>query len=270
MTRASHGAALALPVVIRGLQRICPFTAHPSHHPSLIMSSSDLPLPYGWVQEFDPKTNHPFWVNTNAEPPRAIWTHPYNDEQYLREHPEVREKIESRDMKQQNSKYSPPSMPPGRRHSFHGNDSATMVLENDEATQDSSNRGIGNRGFFGNPMGRTIGTQEEREAYRRQEARLEMERERQNAEMINAQRARYAQEQALYDQRYRAGPSYGPPLGDPYMYGYGPEYGRGYGYGYDDYPGDFRRDRDRDRDRCDFGGDGLGGVAEGLLLADIL
>jgi hypothetical protein len=95
-----------------------------------------------------------------------------------------------------------------------------------------------------------------------------MERERQNAEMINAQRARYAQEQALYDQRYRAGPSYGPPLGDPYMYGYGPEYGRGYGYGYENYPGDFRRDRDRDR--CDFGGDGLGGVAEGLLLADIL
>lgn len=26
------------------------------------MSSEELPLPYGWIQEFDPKTNHPFWV----------------------------------------------------------------------------------------------------------------------------------------------------------------------------------------------------------------
>jgi len=258
------------------------------------MSSSDLPLPYGWVQEFDPKTNHPFWINTNAEPPRAIWTHPYDDEQYLREHPEIREKIESRDMKQQNSKYSPPSMPPGRRHSFHGRDSGTIVRENDEATQNSSNRGIGNRGFFGNPMGRTIGTQEEREPYRREEAGLEMEREPQNTEMINGQRARYAQEPALYDQRYRAGPSYGPPPGDPYMYGHGPEYGSRYGYGHED-PGRFRHGRDRDRGRRDRsrdrrersrerhdhsrersrerrnrGGSGLGGLAKGLLLGAIL
>lgn len=26
------------------------------------MSSEELPLPYGWVQEFDPKADHPFWV----------------------------------------------------------------------------------------------------------------------------------------------------------------------------------------------------------------
>jgi hypothetical protein len=92
--------------------------------------------------------------------------------------------------------------------------------------------------------------------------------------MINAERARYAQEQALYSQRYRdrAGPScrrYGPPPGDPYMYR--PEYGSGYGYGYgyDDYGGRGRRRRG--------GGGGLGGglpligaLAGGLLLGDIL
>ena len=94
--------------------------------------------------------------------------------------------------------------------------------------------------------------------------------------MLNAQRAQYAQEQALYNQRYRAGPScqrYGPPAGDPYnMYGrgYGSGYGRGYGYDYDDY-GDrgFGRGRGR-RNR----GAGplplLGALAGGLLLGDIL
>ena len=112
-----------------------------------------------------------------------------------------------------------------------------------------------------------------------------MERERQYTEMINAQRAEYAQERALYNQRYRAGPScqrlgpqrYGPPPGDPYMYG--PDYGRGYGYGYggyddyDGYGGYGRRGRGRGR-RNGFGGGGglplIGALAGGLLLGDIL
>jgi hypothetical protein len=41
------------------------------HHSSLsppIMSSSELPLPYGWTQEFDAKTNHPFWVSNTSIP----------------------------------------------------------------------------------------------------------------------------------------------------------------------------------------------------------
>jgi hypothetical protein len=83
--------------------------------------------------------------------------------------------------------------------------------------------------------------------------------------MINAQRARYAQEQALYNQRYPAGPScqrqrYGPPPGAPYMYG--PEYGAGAGYGYGYGP----------RRRNNGGGalPLLGALAGGLLLGDLL
>lgn len=94
-----------------------------------------------------------------------------------------------------------------------------------------------------------------------------MERRRQYTEAINAQRARYAQEQALYNQQYRAGPSYqryGPPAGNPYMYG--PEYGGEYGYGYGDYGGGYRRRNN--------GGGGalplLGALAGGLLLGDLL
>ncbi len=35
-------------------------------------------------------------VDTKAVPPRSIWVHPHEDEQYLMEHPEVREKVRGR------------------------------------------------------------------------------------------------------------------------------------------------------------------------------
>ncbi|CAN9185389.1 unnamed protein product [Alternaria alternata] len=40
-------------------------------------------LPPGWVRSFDPETSHQFFVDTKADPPRSIWTHPYDDEQFL-------------------------------------------------------------------------------------------------------------------------------------------------------------------------------------------
>ncbi len=89
-----------------------------------------------------------------------------------------------------------------------------------------------------------------------------MERRRQYTEAINAQRARYAQEQALYNQQYPAGPSqyrYGPPPGNPYTYG--PPYGSGYGNGYGG-----QRQRN-------MGGGALpllGALAGGLLLGDMI
>lgn len=96
--------------------------------------------------------------------------------------------------------------------------------------------------------------------------------------MINAQRAQRAQEQALYNQQYRAGPScqrYGPPAGDPYAYG--PGYGGGYGYGYGGQrgfgPGFGGRGGYRGRNNG-LGGGGalplLGALAGGLILGDIL
>ncbi|KAG9232575.1 hypothetical protein BJ875DRAFT_505902 [Amylocarpus encephaloides] len=36
-------------------------------------------LPHGWVCQFDGSTQHQFFVNTLASPPRAIWHHPYDD-----------------------------------------------------------------------------------------------------------------------------------------------------------------------------------------------
>ncbi|KAK0629472.1 hypothetical protein B0T17DRAFT_469620, partial [Bombardia bombarda] len=42
------------------------------------------PLPAGWVRAFDRKTKHQFFVDTSANPSRSIWSHPYDDEPYLR------------------------------------------------------------------------------------------------------------------------------------------------------------------------------------------
>ncbi|EPT03905.1 hypothetical protein FOMPIDRAFT_98838 [Fomitopsis schrenkii] len=75
-------------------------------------------LPDGWVQEFDPQTKHPFWVDTRANPPRATWVHPYEDEHFLREHPSIREKIARGGLARPNSD-APPAYTP-RRHSFSG------------------------------------------------------------------------------------------------------------------------------------------------------
>ena len=116
-------------------------------------------------------------MDTKANPPRAIWTHPYDDEQYLQEHPEVREKVESH-AKQQDSKDSSTSKP--RRHSFNGQDSTSMVPDDDEADEaapDSSKKGKGKakvakRGFFGKLKDKAIGTKEEREAHRIEQARV--------------------------------------------------------------------------------------------------
>lgn len=61
-------------------------------------------------------------VDTKANPPRSIWTHPYEDEVYLREHPERRHKVRgSNSFGSDASLGLPPSydsLP--RRHSFSG------------------------------------------------------------------------------------------------------------------------------------------------------
>jgi hypothetical protein len=40
-------------------------------------------LPEGWIRRYDTKEQHQFFVDTRAKPPRSIWHHPYDDEQYL-------------------------------------------------------------------------------------------------------------------------------------------------------------------------------------------
>lgn len=41
-------------------------------------------LPEGWVRQFDDKEHHQFFVDTTVDPPRSIWSHPYDDETYMK------------------------------------------------------------------------------------------------------------------------------------------------------------------------------------------
>jgi len=54
--------------------------------PPSATSMPELPLPYGWIKQ-EHESGHPFYVDTRANPPRSIWTHPCEDEQYLKANP---------------------------------------------------------------------------------------------------------------------------------------------------------------------------------------
>ncbi|CAN8104102.1 unnamed protein product [Discula destructiva] len=59
------------------------------------MEDETRPLPQGWVRTFDMASGHQFFVDTTKDPPRSVWTHPYDDEEYLSSLPTAeRERIE--------------------------------------------------------------------------------------------------------------------------------------------------------------------------------
>ncbi|KZT30694.1 hypothetical protein NEOLEDRAFT_28796 [Neolentinus lepideus HHB14362 ss-1] len=224
-------------------------------------------------REWDPNSQHPFWVDTKSNPPRSIWTHPYDDEQYLSEHPDLREKPQAQLKGQTDSKSNlePPPYEEGyRRHSYHGESSGVAGPSRPPSGRNTSTppplgeKGKQNeRGFFGKLKDRAIGTKEEREEHKRQMRLIQEQRERQRQELMQ-QRMEYMRQQYAQgypgQSAYSSRPVYGPPAGNPYaMNG---------GYGYPGYGSGIGR-------RGGFGGGGmalplLGGLAGGLLLGDII
>jgi len=66
------------------------------------MEDEQRPLPEGWVRQWDAKEQHQFYVDTKADPPRSIWHHPYDDEQYLRTlSSEERERLQHEEQQRQ-------------------------------------------------------------------------------------------------------------------------------------------------------------------------
>lgn len=47
------------------------------------MEDESRPVPEGWVRQYDPQHGHQYFVDTKTSPPRSIWHHPFDDEQYL-------------------------------------------------------------------------------------------------------------------------------------------------------------------------------------------
>ncbi|THH28317.1 hypothetical protein EUX98_g5882 [Antrodiella citrinella] len=266
-------------------------------------------LPDGWIQQYDPTTEHPFWVDTKATPPRAIWIHPYQDEQFLDEHPELRSK---------ESGLGPPVYSPPRRHSFSGStdhvrdDPRDVVSRPDMARTTSSKQ----KNVFAQLRDRVVGTREERDQETLAKRRLEEQRRQYEEERRQQEELRYQQGQDLrqsrgaqpyYDDlaassstsRSIGGPSryaspmapaaygptmYGPPAGDPYAYGrLGGFGGRGFGgWGFGGRRFGGRRFGGEGFGGRGFGGRGFGyddyygryrgggGFAEGFLMAELL
>ncbi|THH06947.1 hypothetical protein EW145_g3724 [Phellinidium pouzarii] len=135
--------------------------------------NDDRKIPDGWVKEFDEHYQQHYYVDTRVSPPRSIWAHPYEDEQFLREHPSIRERLARR----RNSEYDPGSSGVGTGNGEH----------------------IKRRFFFGKIKDKVIGTKEEREAAKFAEQRAVEQRRLRIAEQ---RRLRAAQQQQYRQQAY--------------------------------------------------------------------
>lgn len=195
------------------------------------MEDEHRPLPKGWIRQFDADHHHQFYVDTTKEPPRSIWVHPHDDEDYLRSLPsEERERIEQESMGRGH---------PGSKediiaaHSDDDDDHAGPSSAHGELPPRPDGKGKGKEKSFGRKFKDKLTgtTHAEREEHRKRRA----EQERQMYE--NHLRVRRAMGEAA-----RTGqPQYVGKDGDgksiyiePPMYQGGGAYGRG-GYGYDPY-----------------------------------
>ncbi|GAA6029022.1 hypothetical protein JCM8097_001556 [Rhodosporidiobolus ruineniae] len=228
----------------------------PSEDRQTMMDEARL-LPQGWRREFDPASQHYFYVDTHASPPRSIWTHPLDDPEYLSSHP--------KEAKELAASYAPPEgAPPGHGHGEEEKDKKgrdhVSAFEGDGKGKGTEKRSLGRK--MKDKL--TGSTHEQRVAERKKRQEEEMKQYqsylRRRQEILQAQQAgRYQPAYAAPAGPYmRAQPYYGSGIGMP-AYGYG-----GYGgYGYGGYG------------RRPMGGMGTGmavggGLLGGLLLGDML
>jgi hypothetical protein len=84
-------------------------------------------------------------VDTKANPPRSIWTHPYEDEVFLREHPDVHEKVgRGRKPASGTSTPVPPpyDAPLPRRRSFNDRDDISRESRRDRRKEHKRKGGL--------------------------------------------------------------------------------------------------------------------------------
>lgn len=90
-TEVSNAAAPPKPAPRTNLE--VPQSRIPQHE-RRSMEDEGRDLPPGWVRQYDSSSHHQFFVDTSANPPRSIWHHPYDDDQYLNTLPSAeRERI---------------------------------------------------------------------------------------------------------------------------------------------------------------------------------
>ncbi|SNX87566.1 uncharacterized protein MEPE_06276 [Melanopsichium pennsylvanicum] len=237
------------------------------------------PLPKGWIRQYDPSTHHNFFVDTLANPPRSIWVHPLDDEQYQRDHPEEvrreRERIEKEQLVHADTDDEDDHVHHQHHHQQHSDTSTVAGASSSSSTQTKGLKKFGRN--LKDKM--TNSTHQEREAKRQAQREAEQRAIQQHAAIRQALQTatrtgqpqlvgKDKQGREIYAQPPPSGAfGFGATLGyGPYQtfdgpYGaYGPyarpigPYNRGYGYG---------------------GGAGLGmpmlgGLAGGMLLGGLL
>ncbi|GAA6063391.1 hypothetical protein JCM10212_002962 [Sporobolomyces blumeae] len=230
------------------------------------MEDSFRELPEGWRREFDPNSQHFFFVDTKATPPRSIWVHPFDDPDYLKAHPEHREASRL---------YQPPEGAPPTNHSSAHEPAKLQQDKVDHAathggaaaSSTSNDHHHGDKKKDDRTLGRKLKdkmtgtTHEQRVAQRRKQKEEELKAY--QAYLMRRQQIMQAQREGRYQPVYAAPAT---PYGRSSMYGggygYGSPYG-GYGYG----GGMYGR-------RPGMGmGSGMalgGGLLGGLLLGDML
>lgn len=227
-------------------------------------------LPKGWVRSYDPESHHQFFVDTTKDPPRSIWVHPYDDDEYLGSlSSEERERIEEESMRH------PPDSQPSKADIMHDHtDEDDVPNELPPRPQAPETQGKGKKSLGRRVKDKLTGStheereqerarreQKERELYQRHLAiRDAMNKALQTGEPQLIGRDRDGQDVWLQPPQYRGSSQYPGGYGvSPYgsggmggfgggMYGggmyappgmyrrpgmpYGRPYGRGYGGGY--------------------------------------
>lgn len=181
------------------------------------------------------QTGRSFFVDTLAEPHRAIWVHPLDDPEFIRLHRTEEDARLDSDDDDSHLNTRPPSStsvkaekeyPRDEKKPHHDDDhlkvpskeGAESSRPGQSRTESQGDEKGKKRGFFGKLKDRAIGTKEEREAARkarearhREEERLYYER---RDALLALRMQQIEQERAAYE---RAGTAY--PYNGPYGYG---------------------------------------------------
>lgn len=156
------------------------------------MEDEGRPLPQGWVRQYDPEYHHQFFVDTTRDPPRSIWHHPYDDDEYMSTlDPKERQRIQGSlrvpsrdDIAAESSDEDHDERPPSRTGATHA-----------PASTSSSQQPSGGASKLGRKLKDklTNTTHEQREEQRRQRAIAEQEAYEQHrklrAAMVEAMRS---------------------------------------------------------------------------------
>ena len=190
------------------------------------MEDENRPLPEGWVRSFDPDNSHQFYVDTKADPPRSIWHHPHDDDQYLSTlSSEERERLQEMGRHASQADIAAESTDEEDRHYAQKSSAGGAGAELPERPHGKQKEGLGRR--MKDKL--TGSTHEQREAQRRKRAEQEARAYEQH------QQIRLAMQRAMETGQPQ-------PIGkdkdghDIYLE---PPSGPGSGYGYSGYQGGY-------------------------------